>query len=292
MSILAPGTIRRTGCRPLVLILAILPMACTSPTPDPDMRLVRQIDHIKLVSGEARGLFAVLTDTLRLPVAWPMTDYGGFVSGGVAIGDVNLEIIQTEEGAPRFTGFALEPAPLDEVLTELKARGIRHGPPAPYRARQPDGTMQTRWTTVSLPEVSRDAVEVFFCAYTHDVPARRRSLRDALQALHGGPLGVVATEEIVYGARDAEAMHAAWERLLAPASDSLGRWSLSAGPAIRVIRADEDEIRSVVLGVRSLAEARRFLEDHDLLGEVRGDTLMLKGMSMALVEAAPLGASR
>lgn len=118
-----------------------VPIACTPPeSPRQTTNIVRQIDHILIASSEAKELFSLLSDTFQFPVAWPMSDYGSFASGGVAVGNVNLEIIKDSEAAAvavksRWTGFALEPEPLRISLAELDARDIRHGKPAPFRSR-------------------------------------------------------------------------------------------------------------------------------------------------------------
>lgn len=54
--------------------------------------IIKQTDPLLIASREATELFLLLSDTFQLPVAWPLTDYGGFLSGGVAVGNVNLEI--------------------------------------------------------------------------------------------------------------------------------------------------------------------------------------------------------
>ena len=157
--------------------LGALPTACAPPAPRLGTSIVRQIDHILIASSDAKALFALLSETFQFPVAWPMSDYGNFASGGVAVGNVNLEIIQDSGPAAgtdksRWTGFALEPEPLPASLPELDARGIRHGAPAPFKS----GLFTTRWTTVGLPGVSSDAAQVFLCEFADDLPPRRRRL--------------------------------------------------------------------------------------------------------------------
>ena len=46
-----------------------------------------------MVSSGSRALFPLLSGTFQFPVAWPISDYGGFATGGIAVGNVNLEII-------------------------------------------------------------------------------------------------------------------------------------------------------------------------------------------------------
>jgi len=269
--------------------------ACADPSPAqasrPSSNIVRQVDHILIASSDAKELFSLLADTFQFPAAWPMSHYGGFASGGVALGNVNLEIIKAAgAGKSRFTGFALEPEPLRTSLPELKARRISHGKPAPFRSKQADGSATTLWTTVGLPSVSGDGVEIFFCEYGHDVPAKRGRLLGQLRSSGGGPLSVHSVKEIVIGARDVERMQGQWQDLLNPLqASSPAVWPVGAGPAIRVIQAEEEEIRGLVINVASLEKARRFLKERGLLGAEQPSVLtvagsQLQGLNITLVE--------
>ena len=44
--------------------------------------VVRQIDHILIGSDKPEELFRLFSEKLGLPVVWPFTTYGDFVSGG------------------------------------------------------------------------------------------------------------------------------------------------------------------------------------------------------------------
>lgn len=197
----------------LAVVFFVLPSAfylsaesCMAQSPASHEPVVKQIDHILIVSPSAKELFALLSKTFQLPVAWPMTDYGAFTCGGVSLGNVNLEIIleQTpdESRDARWSGFALEPLPLQKSLAELDARGIRHGVPAPFREFQSDGSLKTLWTTVGLPEVSYDSTQIFLCEYDDGITMRRQRLAEELRSRNGGPLSIRAAKQIVYGTRD------------------------------------------------------------------------------------------
>lgn len=257
--------------------------------------VVRRIDHIRISSTKAKELFLLLSETFQFPIAWPLSDYGAFASGGVAVGNVNLEIIRSSEpptaaANAHFTGLALEPEPLRTSLAELDARRIPHGPPAPFRSRRLFAPSATLWTTVALPSVSSDTVEVFLCDYPDDLPARRQRLGEQLRSRDGGPLSVQSVREIVYGARDLERMKENWQSLLHPRPpSSSGLWSLGDGPAIRVVAADRDEIQQLILTVKSLEQARRFLEERNLLGSDQPAAVTLAGplfhgLNITLVE--------
>lgn len=288
----------RTSLRIAIMTAAIgiggLLPGCGPQAARPRQMVVRQVDHILIASTDAKELFTLLSETFQLPVAWPMAEYGNFSSGGVAVGNVNLEIIKADQTSrtapPRWTGFALEPEPLTGAIGELKARGISYGRSAPFRSKQADGTMALRWTTVSLPDVSSENTGIFLCEYTHNVSERRGILGNQLKSRDGGPLGIISVSEIVYAAADLTQMQQRWQRLLDPIkASSAGAWPIGAGPSIRVIRAQQDGICELTVAVKSLERARRFLKEKGLL-EVDQPTKLtaggslLKGLNITFIE--------
>lgn len=260
-----------------------LPAVSPAQAPSASPNVIRQVDHILISSSHAEELFSLLTETFELPVAWPMSDYGGFSSGGVAVGNVNLEIIRS---APRpdnaargqFVGFALEPEPLKISLPELDARSIPHGSAVPFKSHRWFGLGSTLWTTVALPTLSSNAVEVFLCAYPDGLTARRQRLREQLRSRNGGPLSVESVREIVCGTTDLNRSLMQWRKLLHPLQpSSAGTWRFAAGPAIRLVQADDDAIQQLVITVTSLEQARRFLWEQNLLGADRPLMLTMDG---------------
>lgn len=288
-----------TACR-LAVVFFVLPSAslfpatvCMAESPASVVPIVKQIDHILILSPSAKELFELLSETFQLPVAWPMTDYGGFTCGGVSLGNVNLEIISEqasgESREARWTGFALEPLPLRTSLRELDARGIGHGLPAPFREFQSDGSLKTRWTRVGLPDVSCDSTQVFLCEYDDGLTTRRDRLAEELRSRNGGPLSIHAAKQIVYGTRDTEETRRQWQKLLKPIeSSSEGVWPLGSGPALQVVSVDRDCIRSLILSVEDLDQAKRFLKSQNMYEEesdlVRVGGPLLRGLNFILVQ--------
>jgi len=265
--------------------------ACAPGAPERTSNIVRRIDHVLIASSESSTLFEQLAQTLRLPVAWPMADHDGFASGGVFFGNVNVEVLRAPASSDgsrpsRWTGFALEPEPLAASLRELDARAVRHGAPAPFRT----GLFTTKWTTVALPEVSSDAVEVFLCEFGSDPSEQRRRSSEELRARDGGALSVRSVRELVYGAVDAVAMRESWSKLLAPAIPTAdGLWMIGDGAALRVVSADRDGLRALVVEVESFEQAREFAREHALLGPERADSFTLSspaldGLDITIVE--------
>lgn len=226
--------------------------------------VVRQIDHLYVALDDAEAAFAFLTEVLLLPKAWPYSEYGVFASGGVCLGNVNLEVLrandmpsQRAQHPARVTGIAFEPAgEIDDAVAVLDSHGIAHTPPTPFVV--PGGTSPA-WTNVGL-QVTEGT---FICKYHFDNAALRRLLREQLEARSGGPLGIVAVDEVVFGVSEPIDSAVRWTRLLGPSQMPDGHmWNLGAGPAVRLIPGAVDRVEHLVVRVRSLADAeaaaRRF----------------------------------
>jgi hypothetical protein len=114
----------------------------------------KQLDHLIARVQDPRPLFDTLTETLGLPVAWPLASFPAFQSGGVALGNVYLEIMQCgprRASKPgRFCAIAYEATPIDESVRELSRRGIPHTPAAPYFERGESGKRTHIWSNAVL----------------------------------------------------------------------------------------------------------------------------------------------
>lgn len=83
--------------------------------------IVECVDHlmIRVVDSVYEQLFSLLTETLQLPITWPINDATpGFKTGGVFAGNINLEIFQSgtqqrllspEPSQAQFYGIVFEP---------------------------------------------------------------------------------------------------------------------------------------------------------------------------------------
>ncbi|HEX7312700.1 MAG TPA: hypothetical protein VF297_02200 [Pyrinomonadaceae bacterium] len=114
----------------------------------------KQLDHLIARVEEPARLFETLTGALGLPVAWPLASYPAFQSGGVALGNLYLEIMQCGARRPsrpgRFRAIAYEAPPIAEAVRELSLRGIPHTPAGPYVERGADGKKTLIWSNAVL----------------------------------------------------------------------------------------------------------------------------------------------
>jgi catechol 2,3-dioxygenase-like lactoylglutathione lyase family enzyme len=263
---------------------------------------VRQVDHIMIRTDDPSKLYEFFTETLRLPVAWPLATRGGVTSGGAAFGNANVEAIQfpgQKTSHAQLVGFGFEPSPLAECLAELDRRGILCGEPRPFVLTEQDGSKKKLFTNVTLRQLS-DAdkpagatIHIFLSEYSPtyvDVEQRRTRLRRELQESGGGPLGVKAVKEVIVGTTDLNAAVGLWGRLLEPRRPSApGLWQVGDGPAIRVVRAGESKLQGLVISVVSLRQAKAFLRAEGLLGSVTEkdatiDPSKIQSLNIRLVE--------
>lgn len=228
--------------------------------------ITKRVDHImiRVVEAEYERLFSLLTETLQLPVAWPINaDAPGFKTGGVFAGTISMEIFQSGSRAvlpapapaqAQLYGIAFEPYELKAALQEVDRRGIPHLPLMPVPEGFPAGTMGSMWTLLFFGDLlgsdlarytevmkgSRDLTPffnelfergmIFLCEYNkgyYDTTQGRLRRQEELRARQGGPLGLLGTQEIVVGVSDMEAARASWQRLFDPVAEvESGRWEV------------------------------------------------------------------
>ncbi len=277
--------------------------------------IMKRVDHImiKVVEAQYNQLFSLLTETLQLPIAWPVNaDAPGFKTGGVFAGTISMEIFQsgTQETLPspppsqaQLYGIAFEPYDLEAAVQEVDRRGIPYLPLMPVPEGFPQGTMGSMWTLLFFGELlgndlarygevmkgSQDLVPffnelfqrgmIFLCEYNkkyYDTTQGRLRRQAELRAKQGGPLGLLGVQEIVVGVRNMEAARASWQRLFDPLTETEpGLWAIGDGPTIRLVPRDQDGLVSLVWKVASLERAAAFLEEQGLLGGGEGDQIVL-----------------
>ncbi|MDT5061879.1 MAG: hypothetical protein QOH63_2338 [Acidobacteriota bacterium] len=124
-----------------------------------DRQAVKQLDHIIVRADDPQPLFKLLSETLGLPVAWPLRSYPPFTSGGGTLGNLYLEILSvaaqkdsSSHNSPdaRFAAFAFEADPLAQAAEELVRRKIPHGPVTPYVQREADGRKTKLYSNIIL----------------------------------------------------------------------------------------------------------------------------------------------
>jgi len=255
---------------------------------------VRQVDHILVESSDPKALFSLFTESLQFPVAWPVSENRGYVSGGVGAGNVNLELFRyATRNIPgaRYSGLAFEPYPLADALRRLQMLAIPYSPPQPYPSTLPNGSQGVAWTTVTLPSLSKPDMSIFLCEYSPvflKVDVSRNQLGNRLTLRNGGPLGLRSVVEILIETTRLNNDRRTWGLLLGTPGES-GSFRAGSGPAVRLIPGGQDRIREIILKVQSLDHAKAFLRKNKILGPVLGGRISLtpsnlQGLRISLAE--------
>lgn len=126
------------GASCAVLLVALAgpsPVSAAAPSGDagpdavPQVRVVGYLNHVttRLSDNDARTLFASLI-SLGLVEAWPYSDYGSFSSGGVRLGNINLEVMGADPEVIPMESFAtFAPSMVRGLVAELDRRDVDHG---------------------------------------------------------------------------------------------------------------------------------------------------------------------
>lgn len=240
--------------------------------------LLVRVDHFYATSPKAEAYFNFFRDTLGLAVAWPYKNYGDFASGALSVGNTVLEfatwaVAEGETLPTEWKSVAFEPGgDTRTAVAELKIRGISHSTPDVNTYRDSAGREVVGWTNTDLTGLSPSGV-VFICDYADrsGIHEDHKTAHDELVRRNGGPLGVMAVKEIVLQVTDLAKATVQWRSLVAtPMQESDGLFSFGDGPGIRLVQAEKAGIREIVIGVRSVGDARLFLAERGLLepGEV------------------------
>ncbi len=259
--------------------------------------LVTRVDHFYMESDQAQSLFTYFKETFQLPESWPFRDAGTHTSGGLWLGNVVLEFLSAHGGdkpmKTEFRGIAFKPTGgADETAAELTRRAISYAE-VENRIRQgADGQTRVVWSLLHLKDFPPIEADVFFVDYKYrkSVAARYQALDDELTAKNRGPLGIVGAAEITVGVQDLEEARRKWSVLLAPSPQiSEDAFVFNTGPQIRLVRAQSPGMKGIVLKVRSLDRAAKFLEELGLLakegsGRVAISPTAIDGLSIRLID--------
>ena len=230
------------------------------------------VDHLMIQVPNASSAGDFFTGSLGLPVAWNLSDYGSFSSGGVSLGNVNLELITVSEKGKAeglfperdgIIGIAFQPADsLNGSLSSLDAKQIRYGQPQPF-VMDWSGEPRTLWTNVFLEDFMPDNL-VFYCNYSFDESKNREMLKAKLNETRGGPGGVLRLSEIGIDYAN-ESTRNNWERLVSPSGDEpSGLLPAADGVSIRLNQSESERLSSLTITVASLEQTKSVLSGLDI----------------------------
>lgn len=186
------------------------------------MSLAKKIDHVGIAVDDGAAVHAYCCRELALPVAWEFGAYGAVRSGGVSLGNLNLEIFDAASLGAEGRGLrlvALQPrCPTAELTAALDAVETWRTEPLVVEG-------ETGFTSVIVPPFVTEMT--FFCAYRRPVIHSNEPRLAALRAQRGGRLGLHGVSEVRANVDIDNAT-----RILGSARHD--RWVFDDGPALVV----------------------------------------------------------
>ena len=249
-------------------------------------------DHLMIQVLNASAAYELFVSGFGLPIAWNLSDYQIFTSGGVSLGNVNVELLESsakskEDGIfPKtngIIGIAFQPAEsLNRSLTLLDQKQIQYGAPEPFTVDM-HGSPMTLWTNVNF-DGFMPGTQVFYCNYSFDETKQRARLTSELSTIGGGPLGIIGLTGIGINYSN-ESVRSNWERFLPLVHESTpDLLDGGGGVKIRMIPSDQDSIASIIIQVRSLQQTESVLHRMGVPYTVRDGSLFMESEKIPGVE--------
>ncbi len=243
--------------------LAILLFSCSQG----ESPRIEKIEHFYLSSTNSESLFRTLTDDFDLPIVWEYQDWGAFTSGGVTLGNVVLELLDSKTTKHnRPFGIALEPShSLKRTLPVLAKTDISHG-----RVEE-----SNHWSLLSVKEILPDSIHLFLCDYHHrkTVSQNRKQASEKLHGSEGGVLGIQSLEAIVINTHDPEGYGNKLAELPGIIQEE-GQFHFSKGPSLKLVQADT-LLFSLLIKVGSIKNAKQALESRGFKSQISDHQLVI-----------------
>lgn len=237
---------------------------------EPGERVVDFLDHVtaRVDKQEAQATCTALA-SLGLINAWKYSDYGDFASGGLRLGNLNLEVIGMAGDVPDEMPdewVTFEPISLHGLLPELDRRGLAHG----ELDTQKNGDMEI-YTRVPLTQMENTHYATQLC--TTFGPTRTLQ-PDAPE----NKAGIITVREVRLNV--SPATQPLWRSLLQPVAVGAGI-DFGQGPQVSLVSSDTDSVDAVIVQVRDVASAVKALQAAGLT--VEGSTLVIGTLKLELV---------
>jgi hypothetical protein len=242
--------------------------------------LAYKVDHVGVSVTGAEPAFEFCRDKLGLPAAWPFAEYGPVRTGGIGLGNLNLELLEPSPllpaRDPAAVGLlAFQPAPLsvDGLVAALAHRGVGYQGPLTIV----EGIFG--FTNVLVRALGVDLT--FFCSY-HYPGSHDNAVRAAeLSAVDGGTLGLQGVTEL----RAAVDVNACTAVLGPPTSTT---WRFDTGPDLVADPSIKAGSAQMTWSVRDVAAAAQALVN---LGAQRADDVFtigpVRGLAVCLTQVSP-----
>lgn len=257
------------------IIFSLLFLSQQAVYADEKQSLVKKIDHVLIAPTNIPGLINFFNEVLQLPVAWKYRSYGYFSSAGFYSGNTNIEIIKIDaiKTGTGIGGIAFEPnGTTGEVMERMIQRNILFKTPVFHEDPKFKKEIKKKntWTTTDIINILPDTL-VFFCEYhagSEKMESWKKYLQTKLDERNGGPLGIEYMSEIRL--RLNESRIEDWRNLLFPVNKDTNNHAfvLGTGPAIRLVKSNDNCIDAIRFKVQSLDVALKYLKKCKIFGKI------------------------
>lgn len=265
---------------------------------------INQIDHIYAVCPMPEKTFMYFRNELGFPVVWDSKVKGKYASSAVWLGNVSLEFVRGDSTKnAQFEGIGLEPLQSSkDILPILDSKRVSHDSGQSFNFKVNDKGNPTEevigWTTISLVNILPSETDLFIIDYNNKkrFDLNRQIANDSLKNINGGPLGVMFLKEIIILSDSLSFCKEALDRIPGIKMSGNNLFSFNKGPSIRLInytngtsQSDDIGIIKIVIKVRSLIDARRYLDSKKILNKssknsVYIDSSAFNGLRVELVD--------
>lgn len=244
---------------------------------------IAEVDSMQNLFNGILGLPQWFSPAIRDVVSPPNSK---FYNGGVYLGNVFLEFITfnidtinppTPTCVPYFNAFAFANE-ITNTAAILDSRGIPRSQVFHYTFREPDQTILTLFSNITLNNFYNNELLVFFCQYHPELfdcesfdfggltaitnpDSQHIYYSDLLESLNGGPLTVRKVKNIVLTSSNFEIYRQRLNALFFPTEENeQGNWSPPAGPSL-ILQSSQSviQLKTINIEVDSLQKAKQFL---------------------------------
>jgi len=278
--------------------------------------LVKRIDHISAYYNsieEVDSMQSLFNGILELPqwfspairdVVSPPNSK--FYNTGVYLGNVFLEFITFNIDTlnpppptymPYFNAFAFANE-ITNTAEILDARGIPRSQVFHYLFREPDQTILTLFSNITLNNFYNNELLVFFCQYHPELfdcesfdfgnlPAitnpdsQHIYYSNLLDSINGGPLTISDVDNIIVTSNNFENYRQLLSTLFFPTEEEEpGKWSPPAGPSL-ILDSSQTviQIKTINIAIDSFQAAKQYLISKGL-GFQQGDNYIILDLSV------------
>ena len=240
---------------------------------------VSNVEHFYISSPDAEKLYHFFKEEFQLPTVWSYNNWGSWASGGLMLGNTPLEFLKFAKDTSIktfFAGIALEPtARVNKLKSLYDSLHLSYGKMYVDTFTE-NGIKDTGFINLKIKKTLPDNIYFFTCDYKYrgEMDTMEMRASDSLKTIQGGTLGIIALKEIVVGCNDVSAYSNELSKLPGIKQHN-NLFSFSKGPSIQLVKADNEGIQKIIVRVRSVIEAKMFLQQRKILGTVINNSIMI-----------------